>query len=316
MQTYFNRRKAFTLLELLVVIAIMALLAAAIVANYSKAREAGWAARCKGNLKSLYQAALNYENDHGQAIPYAGPFELYASLSKTYENREGWVTWLPKSAPSVTKLWPDTVSHLKDVNEPTWYGSDATRSITNGTIWEYTNQQIGSYLCPKFKQRSVCGRTDAVRSYVMNSFFYCVDSRTNNASWDARNIQWNLGNLEPSRLIIFAEMHPQSTKYPIGARPDICQTYANNSGPRSADAEDWTSDGNDGVLDAGDDPGTDPAKIRKPYESIACIHNMSGVCRGHVVFLDGHVEAVGPVNINTYSSNGSNLTFVGCTGQY
>ena len=314
MKTPNHRRNAFTLLELLVVVAIIALLASALMAHFAKAKEAGWAARCKANLRTLYQATLNYENDHNQDIPVAGPYELYDAIGKLYVNFEGWVTWVPKNGTSVTNLWPDghdENSHVSEVNEPTWFGKWGKSAITNGVIWEYTNLQLGSYLCPKFAKQSVCGRTDAVRSYAMNEFFYCSTGRTNHPSWDRRNIQWNLGKAEPSRLILFSEMQPMSTQYPLNKALTICRTYANGTGLVAADGQNQNSDGNDSVLDPGN--GSDPTK---PFETIGCVHNMSGVTRGHVVFLDGHVEAVGLINLANYSSNGTNLTYVGCTGQY
>lgn len=303
MQTHQNRRNAFTLLELLVVIVIMAVLAAALISNYSKARESGWAARCKANLRSLYQASLNFENDHGQDIPYAGPFEV-RDINGTYWERQGWVNW---TGPGV---WPNGTPQASKMQEPIWYGAVGTITITNGTIWEYTNHQLGSYLCPKFAKLSVCGRNDAVRSYVMNGFFYCVTSHTNRPHWYARNIQNDLDNMEPSRLVMFAEMQPLSVQYPIGSKPTICTTCASGYGPVSGTGQNSSSDGNSGVLEAANGATTSV----KPYESIGCVHNMSGICRGHVVFLDGHVEAVGPIfSGSTYVSN---LTYAACNGLY
>jgi prepilin-type N-terminal cleavage/methylation domain-containing protein len=48
-----RRKKGFTLIELMIVIAIIAILAAVLVPNFMRAREASRLTACKSNLKSL-----------------------------------------------------------------------------------------------------------------------------------------------------------------------------------------------------------------------------------------------------------------------
>ena len=58
-----------------------------------------------------------------------------------------------------------------------WYGAAGRDAVTNGSLFKYVVDEK-LYLCPTFAH--VCGRDDAVRSYVMN---------------------WNLGCYEPEQTI-------------------------------------------------------------------------------------------------------------------
>lgn len=301
-----RQRKAFTLLELLIVITIIAVLASAILSSYSKARENGWAARCKGNLHSLYQAALNYSSDHNQALPVAAPYETQDVLQNRYWEHEGWVNWIdpnnrvngatsnlwihqfgndvhnryaepadPHPGPNASSTWPST-----------WFGGNGLFSIKNGTLWEYGYQQLGAYICPKFARSSVCGRSDAVRSYAMN-----------------RNVsECGMVSLpvEASRIILFAEMQPKSIFYPGKAGTAIC----------GACADSWSATGGDGQLSAGNG-----SNRIVPDETIGCVHKIGNAYYGHVVFGDGHIEAISPV-LNASGGVVSNRTFDACTGNY
>lgn len=63
-------QRHFTLIELLVVIAIIAILAGMLMPALSKARAAGQAAKCIGNLKQMATAFLLYADGNNDAIPY------------------------------------------------------------------------------------------------------------------------------------------------------------------------------------------------------------------------------------------------------
>jgi prepilin-type N-terminal cleavage/methylation domain-containing protein len=294
--------RAFTLIELLIVIVIIALLAGVLVSAFSRIKENGWSAKCRANLKTLYQAALNHENDHGQAIPYAGPYELFSILDGRWHKFDAWVNWIPKAG--TTPSWPNAKSQDGDMLRPTWYGKNAISNIQAGTIWEYTSHHLDAYLCPKFKKVS---RDDAVRSYAMNGFFFFADRDIthSNTSWWARNIQNHLDDRESSRLLFFAEMMPGNASANYCGIP--CSTWAG----RSDDDNNGGHDGSDGALDA---KGNVSNPTNSPYESVGFIHRYSGQYRAHTIFLDGHIEAIPLIKIN--ASTYSNRTFSACNGYY
>jgi prepilin-type N-terminal cleavage/methylation domain-containing protein len=64
-----KRKKGFTLIELMIVIAIIAILAAVLVPNFMRAREASRLTACKSNLKSLSTSMETYSNDWDGMYP-------------------------------------------------------------------------------------------------------------------------------------------------------------------------------------------------------------------------------------------------------
>ena len=64
-----RRKKGFTLIELMIVIAIIAILAAVLVPNFMRAREASRLTACKSNLKNISTAVETYSNDHDGVYP-------------------------------------------------------------------------------------------------------------------------------------------------------------------------------------------------------------------------------------------------------
>ena len=282
-----NRRNAFTLLELLVVITIIAILAGVLAGNYGQVRENGWSTSCKGHLKNLYQAALNYSVDNRGGYPHAGPYETHDDLNNTYAEQKAWVNW------TGTGIWPAGPNHMIP---PTWYGSLAWTSITNGTLWDYTSHDSSAYFCPKF--RSLKNGYDVKRSYVMNGYFGCQNTQTNQDS-----LSVDPRATEASRTLMFADMQDR-INYPgrtsAGNMPVVCTVCAVGSTPPGP--------GDDGVLEA-----TSLLSPYVTYESIGYIHRMAGDYYGHVVFMDGHIEAVG---LKQADGSLSNRTFDACSGQY
>lgn len=64
-----KKRKGFTLIELMIVIAIIAILAAVLVPNFMRAREASRLTACKSNLKNIATAAETYSTDYNGVYP-------------------------------------------------------------------------------------------------------------------------------------------------------------------------------------------------------------------------------------------------------
>jgi len=249
----------FTLVEMLVVIAIIAILATIVLNAVKQAREAGYATRCKANLRNLANGiqALAVE---GGGIRQAYGYEsenLNAALP--YNEVKGWVTWVPStSATAPRPTWPNANSQAGQMEQPPWYGAKGTRGIKDGTLWADGGlSDLSVYICPRFKQkaeamlRSLNIWEDAVRSYAMNK----------RVSGDG------LQSVNMSRTMLFAEI-------PVPA-----------SGVRTTP---WVPNGGDPCLDA-EGPANTGTGIA-PYETIGFIHRYAGVACGHVVFVGGNVE--------------------------
>lgn len=288
-------QKAFTLLELLVVIAIIGVLSAVLLTQYSQIREHGWSTRCKANLRTLYQAALNFSVANGGTYPRAGSWE-YAELqpdgSSLYKEQKGWVTWIALGA---QPTWPNSSPQVGLMTASTWSGNIARDSIMQGTLWEYTMKDKGVYFCPKF--RSLKPGYDVARSYVMNRKFGFVS--------ECDNLQTNVnfGDLsdEASRTLLFTDMSVQRVYGKTTT--EVCDRFAG----------DGTSCGGDGALDYRWWWGSPYGSPYKNFESIGFIHVMSGGYYGHAVFLDGHIEAIG---LKQNSGSYSNRTYDACIGKF
>ena len=206
------------------------------------------------------------------------------------------MTWVRNAGPSspAASLWPSSSPQDGSVTNPTCYGVNANYSIQHGTLWEYTDKSLKSYVCPKFAQKAICGRTDAVRSYAMN---------TNVSERSPMTIA-----TEASRTMMFTELQPWTKDPRWSSSPKVCA--------KGADGSDL--EGNNGVLT----PGTFVAgsSMEMTAESIGFLHQMGGVYGGHVVFCDGHVDAVGMKwnALVQQDSSGAltNRTYDACNGLY
>ncbi len=319
--TYIQR--GFTLIELLVVIMIIAMLAAAILPQVTKAREHGFASRCKANLRNLSQASLNLAAASGYGyLPHAGGHECLSVLDHNWYESEGWVNWLPRAGENPVWGTPEPQASLME--PPTWYGPKAKAAIEDGTLWEYINREINSYVCPKFRKRTICGRSDAVRSYSMNSYFGFNGSFRNsdgNLESPGRCHAQSLAHLgaDASRLLLFAEMSAQQNYLGRPANRAVTRHWASNHvigdnrAPPTCYSDD-DADACDSVMDsAGAGAFGDPNAL--PYESIGYLHPMNGEFYGHVVFVDGHVEAFTLMK-NSSGSITNNITHRLVSGEF
>jgi len=320
MTTQKTRHNAFTLMELLIVITIIAILASVMVSKFSQAQENGWATQCKGNLRALFLAAQGYQTDHNGNYPHAGPWEAMGSGWSL--EAEAWVNWTTADGRASSNVWtqlqwPCTDPHARQqLGGPYapaccvwWWGDFGRVSIQTGTLWDYADNSLKIYCCPKFKNLAQGIHADVVRSYAMNSVFGCetknitaslsyADQITHGLHQTISFRDPNNTNPEPSRTLMFADMQPQATA--LGSGTPVCTTFAGNGND---------PDGNDGVLDA----TTPPNETQTPYESVGFIHRMGGMNIGHAVFMDGHIESL---SLPQPDGTTKNRTQAACFGQY
>jgi prepilin-type N-terminal cleavage/methylation domain-containing protein/prepilin-type processing-associated H-X9-DG protein len=284
--------KGFTLIELLVVIVIIAILVALLMPAMRRAREHGWSAACKTNLRNLQMACVNYSIDNGGYLPHAGSFEIEDQMvgSSRWRETRGWVHWVeyppypndPNGDGNNEDGWHDSPqgdASAVSVKTPWWNDPESNNfgleSLETGTLWDYMGHQYKAYLCPRFA-RALWDGPDSpasdgtpddgrpVRSYVMNSYFY---DRENPSRYHRRLL--NEGAV--SRRLLFADSQPE-------------EAFEEQTFDRyfKYDAEDGMNAARlswDGSLN----PGSD---TNNPVEAIGTIH----LGKGNAVFLDGHVE--------------------------
>jgi prepilin-type N-terminal cleavage/methylation domain-containing protein len=246
--------RGFTLVEMLVVIVIIGILASVVLSSVRQAREAGYAAQCKANLRNLANGIQILAVEGGSIrLAYGGESTNLLALLP-YSEFKGWVNWVPNtSATAPRPTWPTNVSQSAKMEQPSWYGAKGLRGIKDGTLWSDGGvTDLSAYICPRFKRKAVCGKTDAVRSYAMNK-------RVGGGGLQSFNM---------SRTMLFAEI-------PVPA-----------SGVWNTP---WVPNGGDACLDA-EGPPTTPGTYVKPYETIGFLHRYAGVTNGHVVFIGGNVD--------------------------
>lgn len=157
-----SKRVAFTLIEMLVVIAVIMILAMLLLPSLSRAKESGRVAKCAANLHHLQMAVINYAGGVVDGSLPAAVSSWNQNADGTWSRSRGWVDW---------GNWTSYPTNGPVSGNPTgthaWNGAFGIRAITNGTLWEFMGTKE-AYLCPTFAQRSVCGVSDAARSYSMN----------------------------------------------------------------------------------------------------------------------------------------------------
>jgi prepilin-type N-terminal cleavage/methylation domain-containing protein/prepilin-type processing-associated H-X9-DG protein len=268
--------RGFTLIELLVVIVIIGILVALLMPALNRAREYGWSAACKSNLRNLQMACINHSIDNGGYLPRASSYEIENDFDGSAQWREvrGWVNWVDYPE---DQEWYDAPQGGPDatlVMTP-WWGEDGKESLETGTLWDYMGHKHKAYLCPRFA-RALWNGPDSpasddnaddgppVRSYVMNSYFR---DRENPFRYPIRL----LNEQDLSKRLLFADSQPEETFE--GQTFD--RYFKRTTGDMNTKRLSW-----DGSLNPGD------TNNLVPVEAIGTIH----LGRGNAVFLDGHVE--------------------------
>lgn len=170
-------KQGFTLIEMLVVIAILGILASLVIPASTNAFASAHETTCRNNLRNLHSAAINHANDKDGELPRAGSFETLEA-GPVYVNHPGWITWTHtggnypyrdgQKTPQLSSMMDGwTVGSNLDVPR-------AMFAITNGTLFAYTNGDLGIYVCPEAVKKegfSIFGKRKGFSTYVMNEFF-------------------------------------------------------------------------------------------------------------------------------------------------
>ena len=272
----FRKRNGFTLIELLVVISIIAVLAAALTTQVTKARSMGQSIRCKANLRALAQASLSFAVDN-ERLPYAGSYEyMWAATDggrykvKFFE-RKGWVSW--------TGGGPWSSDAPARGKQSCFFGDNSFQSITNGVLWSYVGKNLATYTCDVHKRVALrAGLLKVNRSYVMNGYFGFnhIGNYTKENMPAYREIRLDAltaVNKSAGNMLLFAE---------LPAYKGTAHVESINSA-----TSDSVSGPSDGVLEV-DFAGY---KCRQT-EVLGFNHQVAKRYVAHVAFADGHVDVL------------------------
>ena len=272
---FLKKTNGFTLVELLVVISILAILAAALTTQVTKARSMGQAMRCKANLHNLAQAALNYAVDHEQ-LPFAGSYERSWPVMDgsgkyvvMYHESKGWVAWTGQGR------WPSRDMQNGQMKKACYYGDTAYLSITNGVLWGYTGKDLGAYTCDVHTRVAKrAGLRKVLRSYVMNGYFGFDHKPSPKPTsmpaereihLDSVSAKGNAGN-----LLLFAEL----------------PAFKGSTHAENVSTDEYKA-GTDGVLE------TDISGYAcTQTETLGFNHQVAKRYVAHTAFADGHVDVL------------------------
>jgi len=143
-------RKRFTLLELLIVVAIIAILVAMLLPALNKAREAGIASNCRGNLRQQTVALLQYAGDNNDFYPVSWDkdgtpnFNIAPVLTTPYLGSKG---------PVAENYFNPIIPTI-----------DSTKHVTPST--PYNGSKV--FYCPARKNIAAAGRYSDYGGYVYN----------------------------------------------------------------------------------------------------------------------------------------------------
>ena len=310
-------RKGFTLIEVLIVIAIIGILATFMIPSGNGALSSAKETTCRNNLRNLWNAAMNHANDRGEAagddqgawdsmLPRAGSYEVMDS-SGIYHERRGWISWVSASGGGYKKGQKEPqVSAMRDG----WaLGEDfnvknAYFAVTNGTLWEYVNQEFGVYVCPVaaksagFKEFK---HTKGFTTYMMNEFFHYEGYKQSN--WYHPRILSSIGT---SAEKIGDKMDSTATFKGFAPEASNLLLFAEHNG---TSWDDEAKVGRNCVMHV---PSGSAAEGTKASH-LGTYHGRNrNDLRGMGIFLDGHISAL---KKDTSGANPKNTLYWLCRGE-
>ncbi len=306
-----QKRNGFTLLELLVVIAIIGILSGIIGPRLLGAMNGAKEQHCRNNLRQLQAAVVDYASDQGGNLPYAQSYEVYQVGDGTYQERRGWVSWVPSDRDIATldSLWSEDphVSHSGELRDDLGCGEDAAFAIEYGTLFEYVGD-AKSYFCPvteRYPKKWITVQTHSEeagtnnvpvvrRTYAMNPFFGAPTVR----HWDPRKIthigisQYYTWKNEGGKNAKSYSYLPEADKLLL-----FTETFPDAQG-RSAQRNGYGDSAQGGLHNH--DCGINPKVFDSTDELAQGLHGeenpkLPSECSALAVFFDGHIAKITPI---------------------
>ncbi len=164
-----SEAKCFTLVELLIVIAIIAILAALLLPALNKARAAGHAAKCIGNLKQIATATALYADDNNGSIRWR-------------RDEDDWTTRF--------LFGPAESSWFRSTLVP-YLGGNPVPVVNSSTLSEYDVMPVA--ICPNGRRDGQSNIPDndtnsMNNSYAFNYYLVLTPEQVNNTS---RTQRWH-----------------------------------------------------------------------------------------------------------------------------
>jgi len=316
------KRQAFTLIELLVVVAIIAILAAILIPTLSRANALANATRCRGNLQQLGQALRLYVSDYGGYMPIGQQGGTQDDASQYVVGDSHPVTcwksalndYLVGRSEGTTGRYTTTTNRFAGAHANSGYGI-ATRSwdwqpagtwvyapagcVLGGSrgpgnadwwVYEYIGKTPAAGQSPQTGIDSVSGPTNLGSSFVTNDFIAhrLPSDGTGPVTYAGFSPVWicpvpgkGRGQYMTDNYCITGRDTANVTTYRTMdqfANPTAVPFLAETYGPANTGLYNlYWPDHSTGA--ATDPPAPNPLDYRHPTGT-------------HVLFLDGHVEAV------------------------
>lgn len=286
-------KKAFTLIEILVVVGILGVVMATLVFYIGGNTESAHAVKCKTNLKNLANAVSSacITTDDDLYFPLAGSVEtMSVSLQsrggskKVYDELPGWISW---NSDGTYQSKP--TDHASSAG---WFTSAYNQDpeireycITNGSLYAYVRNHE-TYLCPAHLKKMPSNLRPAW-SYVMNGYFGYDKSEGSDAVYNTYPGRRS-SKVYAHSTLLFAELQWEDG---IGDKPN----FSTSSGFE-----------NDCTLQYSENDGA---------EIIGFNHKVGNDIVAHVVFADGHVDAIRYPRGGMSDNDLKELTKLLCTGK-
>lgn len=260
-----KKNNSFTLIEMLVVILVIMILATIILTIAKNMRERGREVLCKGNLKQLHTAVMNYVISSEGFLPPSRSREEWIDYQVAWHEHDGWIKWAG---------WRASYNINDSRANPgyyRWWGKIGITCIVSSVFYDYTGQNSNLYLCPTFALSQYGGSRDPYNVVAQRN---ALGVFTTNRIWysyvmNSQISEADLSQVKASRRLLFGEM--THTNY--NGATKLCNIFL-LSPPSAAPINEW-----DSQLDSASS------------NEVVGFHH-SG--KSHVIFCDGHVEKIAP----------------------